>query len=146
MHFDRQTAQKLLRSELSTEETTAVLQEASLCEECAALLAEVTERESLIPIPWGFAESTLLSILPEPEPASEPRKSESLFLYAVKVVAAMCAALALIFSGFLNDAGKVSFDGVRDTASQMGQQLEDTFRNLSDRRYNQYLEEHNYGK
>ncbi len=144
MHFTEQTAQKLLRGELSADEKIAVLQEAALCEECAAILAKAVEGETLIPVPWGFAESTLLSVNLKSEPEMMPHKSESLFLYAVKVTAAMCAALALVFSGITNHTDKINFDGIKDKTSWVGQQLEDGLKTLSEKRYNNYLEEYGY--
>jgi len=82
----------LLRGALPPHEHEALLEHALACDDCAALLWQANDRLPAIPPPLGMEARTL-------ERARQKPRQESLRAYALRVIAAMAAALVLLFSG-----------------------------------------------
>jgi len=91
-HLTQSQLNSLLSGALPPEERAALLEHALACDECAALLWQANQALPAIAPPPGMAQRVL-------ERAHEKPRQESLRSYALRVVAAMAAALILLFSG-----------------------------------------------
>ena len=91
-HLTQSQLNSLLSGALPPEERAALLEHALACDECAALLWQANEALPVIAPPPGMEQRVL-------ERAHEKPRQESLRSYALRVVAAMAAALILLFSG-----------------------------------------------
>ena len=91
-HLTELQLHSLLEGALPLEEQTALLEHALACDDCAALLWRANETLPEIAPPSGFEARVL-------ERARVKPKQETLRSYALRVVAAMAAALILLFSG-----------------------------------------------
>ena len=91
-HLTNKELGPLLSGALPLEERTALLEHALSCEACAALLWQANESLPAVPPPPGM-EARIL------EAARVKPRQESLRSYALRVFAAMAAALVLLFSG-----------------------------------------------
>jgi anti-sigma factor RsiW len=88
----------LLCGTVTTERQMELLAHIAQCDVCAQALAAQTDLLAQTSPPAGFAERTLLRAHPvRPEKTAPPQ--ESLRSYSLRVIAALAAALALLFSG-----------------------------------------------
>ena len=91
-HLTQTQLHSLLSGASPSQESEALLEHALSCEDCAMLLWQANEALPAIAPPPGMEARTL-------ERAHEKPRQESLRSYALRVVAAMAAALILLFSG-----------------------------------------------
>jgi anti-sigma factor RsiW len=98
----------LLSGALPAQEREALLEHALACADCAQLLWQANEQLPAVSPPPGMERRVL-------ERAHEKPKQESLRSYSLRVLAAMAAALVLLFSGLFQrlarlDVPKLSRD------------------------------------
>jgi len=91
-HLTQNQVDCLLSGNLPDGERAAMLEHTLGCAECAALLWQANEALPVIAPPPGMEQRIL-------ERAQKPQRPESMRSYALRVVAAMAAALVLLFSG-----------------------------------------------
>jgi len=91
-HLTQSQRHSLLAGALPPAERAALLEHALACDECAALLWRTNAQLPAIAPPPGMERRTL-------ERARKGPRSESLRSYSLRVLAAMAAALILLFSG-----------------------------------------------
>jgi len=82
----------LLSGALPSQESEALLEHALACDGCAALLWQANEAMPAVAPPLGMEQRIL-------ERARKAPRPESLRSYSLRVLAAMAAALILLFSG-----------------------------------------------
>ena len=96
-HLTFEQIHSLLQGAAPPVERAALLEHVLECEDCAALLYERSaELPAAVP-PVGMEERILEAVRKAPE--RRERKPETLRSYALRVFAAMAAALILLFSG-----------------------------------------------
>ena len=91
-HLAQKQIDFLLAGGLPLEEHTALLEHALACAACAALLWQANAQLPAIAPPLGLQARVL-------ERAHEQPRQETLRSYSLRVIAAMAAALILLFSG-----------------------------------------------
>jgi hypothetical protein len=119
----------LKEGRLNEREALALSSHISCCSLCAGRLVSCFSEDELLKVPAGFNESTLALLKPEKE-----NKMQLLF-YSIKVAAAVCATLVLIFSGALNFIEKLN-EKIQDYGTK-GQHVADVvnegFKNFTDK-------------
>ena len=91
-HLTQTQLHSLLGGALPSRESEALLEHALACGDCAALLWQANEALPAIAPPLGMEQRIL-------ERAHQKPRQESLRAYSLRVLAAMAAALILLFSG-----------------------------------------------
>ncbi|MGE5614116.1 MAG: hypothetical protein ACM3XR_06890 [Bacillota bacterium] len=91
----------LREGRLNEKEALAASSHISCCSLCAERLVSGFSEDELLKVPAGFTENTLALLKPEKE------NKRYLLFYSIKVAAAVCATLVLIFSGVLNSIEKL---------------------------------------
>ena len=76
------------------------------CDECADRMACLTLDMAAVDPPAGMSEDILAAAAREN--TSEKRRQDNLLLYSVRVVAGICAALVMIFSGAFKHISKIN--------------------------------------
>lgn len=105
-HTEDEKLKLLLNGQLSADEAEMLMVHISECDECAERMACITlEMPTVVP-PEGLYEEVLAAAAREK--SSEKRKSENLLMYSIRVMAGLCAALAMLFSGVFENVMKLS--------------------------------------
>ena len=96
-HADDKKLTLLLRGGLSESEKAKGMEHIAECDECADRMACLTLDMAAVDPPAGMSEDILAAAAREN--TREKRRQDNLLLYSVRVVAGICAALVMIFSG-----------------------------------------------
>ena len=100
-HIDQEIMERFLNGHTTEEEKIEIFTHASSCEFCSERLMMLCEREQPMAMPRNLKESILMGtkrIIPR-----SPKKQ--FWFYSIKVCAAMCAALIILFT---SSAGETS--------------------------------------
>ena len=103
-HADDKKLTLLLRGGLSESEKAKVMEHIAECDECADRMACLTLDMAAIDPPAGMSEDILAAAAREN--TREKRRQDNLLMYSVRVVAGICAALVMIFSGAFKHISK----------------------------------------
>jgi len=112
-HIEHAELQQLLSGGLSPEQEIELLTMICECDHCAEILYDAAEKMPQISLPAESCSRTMKAA------GFERRKQnkESLFAYAFRVVASVCAALVLLFSGVFSDAAEFDVSGTLKSSS-----------------------------
>ena len=105
-HADDKKLTLLLRGGLSESEKAKVMEHIAECDECADRMACLTLDMAAIDPPAGMSEDILAAAAREN--TREKRRQDNLLMYSVRVVAGICAALVMIFSGAFKHISKIN--------------------------------------
>lgn len=100
-HIDPEIMERFLNGHITEEEKIEIFTHASSCEFCSEHLMMLCEKEQPMVMPRNLKESILMGtnrIIPK-----SPKKQ--FWFYSMKVCAAMCAALIILFA---SNAGEIS--------------------------------------
>lgn len=100
-HIDPEIMERFLNGHITEEEKIEIFTHASSCEFCSERLMMFCEKEQPMVMPRNLKESILMGtnrIIPK-----SPKKQ--FWFYSMKVCAAMCAALIILFA---SNAGEIS--------------------------------------
>ena len=110
-HADDKELTLLLRGGLSESEKAKVMEHIAECDECADRMACLTLDMAAVDPPAGMSEDNLL-------------------LYSVRVVAGICAALVMIFSGAFKHISKINdidMSKLNDKSRSISQSIDESF-------------------
>ena len=119
-HADDKRITLLLRGELSESEAAEVMEHIAKCDECADRMACLTLDMAAIDPPAGMSEDILAAAAKEK--TREKRRQDNLLMYSVRVVAGICAALVMIFSGAFRHITKIN-----DKSRSISQSIDESF-------------------
>ena len=105
-HADDKKLTLLLRGGLSESEKAKVMEHIAECDECADRMACLTLDMAAVDPPAGMSEDILAAAAREN--TREKRRQDNLLMYSVRVVAGICAALVMIFSGAFKHISKIN--------------------------------------
>ncbi len=105
-HADNEKLTLLLRGQLDEAEAAAVMEHIAQCDDCADRMACLTLDMATLDPPAGLSEEVLAAAAKEK--GREKRQQENLLLYSVRVVAGICAALVMLFSGAFKHITKLN--------------------------------------
>ncbi|MEY8763620.1 MULTISPECIES: hypothetical protein [Clostridium] len=132
-HIKNSSIEKLKNGNLKKTEINILSEHIESCEECAQKLSNSFEQKDFLKVPCGFEEEIEYKI------NRNHKKNKQLFFYSLKVSAAACMALVLVFSSALNfmaDTGvrKLEIKSPQFTAvNSMNVKLENFTNNIIDR-------------
>ncbi|MFA9465197.1 MAG: hypothetical protein ACERKN_13015 [Velocimicrobium sp.] len=99
IHINKKLLNQYHANELTTDETSQLLEHISHCTYCADLFAEsFSEYNRILPAPKNLKESILFQVSKNKEATTH----RQFFFYSLRVCTAMCGALFLLFSSFWN--------------------------------------------
>ena len=119
-HADDKRITLLLRGELSESEAAEVMEHIAKCDECADRMADLTLDMACVDPPAGINEDILAAAAKEN--TREKRRQDNLLMYSVRVVAGICAALVMIFSGAFRHITKIN-----DKSRSISQSIDESF-------------------
>ena len=119
-HADDKRITLLLRGELSESEAAEVMEHIAKCDECADRMADLTLDMACVDPPAGMNEDILAAAAKEN--TREKRRQDNLLMYSVRVVAGICAALVMIFSGAFRHITKIN-----DKSRSISQSIDESF-------------------
>ena len=114
-HADDKKLTLLLRGGLSESEKAKVMEHIAECDECADRMACLTQ--------------DILAAAAR-ENTREKRRQDNLLLYSVRVVAGICAALVMIFSGAFKHISKINdidMSKLNDKSRSISQSIDESF-------------------
>ena len=124
-HADDKRIMLLLRGELSESEAAEVMEHIAKCDECADRMA--LDMACVDP-PAGMSEEILAAAAKEK--TREKRRQDNLLMYSVRVVAGICAALVMIFSGAFRHITKINdidMSKINDKSRSISQSIDESF-------------------
>ena len=116
-HADDKKLTLLLRGGLSESEKAKVMEHIAECDEMTA-----------IDPPAGMSEDILAAAAREN--TREKRRQDNLLMYSVRVVAGICAALVMIFSGAFKHISKINdidMSKLNDKSRSISQSIDESF-------------------
>lgn len=119
-HADDKRITLLLRGELSESEAAEVMEHIAKCDECADRMADLTLDMACVDPPAGMSEDILAAAAREN--TREKRRQDNLLMYSVRVVAGICAALVMTFSGAFRHITKIN-----DKSRSISQSIDESF-------------------
>ena len=126
-HADDKKLTLLLRGGLSESEKAKVMEHIAKCDECADRMADLTLDRAIDP-PAGMSEDILAAAAREN--TREKRRQDNLLMYSVRVVAGICAALVMIFSGAFRHITKINdidMSKINDKSRSISQSIDESF-------------------
>ena len=126
-HADDKKLTLLLRGGLSESEKAKVMEHIAECDECADRMADLTLDMACDP-PAGMNEDILAAAAKEN--TREKRRQYNLLMYSVRVVAGICAALVMIFSGAFKHISKINdidMSKLNDKSRSISQSIDESF-------------------
>lgn len=126
-HADDKKLTLLLRGGLSESEKAKVMEHIAKCDECADRMADLTLDMAAIDPPAGMSEDILAAAR---ENTREKRRQDNLLMYSVRVVAGICAALVMIFSGAFRHITKINdidMSKINDKSRSISQSIDESF-------------------
>ena len=132
-HADDKRITLLLRGELSEREAAEVMEHIAKCDECADRMADLTLDMACVDMaaidpPAGMNEDILAAAAKEK--TREKRRQDNLLMYSVRVVAGICAALVMIFSGAFRHITKINdidMSKINDKSRSISQSIDESF-------------------
>lgn len=127
-HADDKRIMLLLRGGLSESEAAEVMEHIAKCDECADRMADLTLDMACVDPPSGMSEEILAAAAKEK--TREKRRQDNLLMYSVRVVAGICAALVMIFSGAFNHIMKINdidMSKINDRSRSISQTIDEGF-------------------
>lgn len=127
-HADDKKLTLLLRDGLSESEKAKVMEHIAECDECADRMACLTLDMTAIDPPAGMNEDILAAAAKEK--TREKRRQDNLPMYSVRVVAGICAALVMIFSGAFKHISKINdidMSKLNDKSRSISQSIDESF-------------------
>lgn len=127
-HADDERIELLLRGELSESEKAKVMEHIAKCDECADRMADLTLDMATVSPPAGMSEDILAAAAKEK--TREKRRQDNLLMYSVRVVAGICAALVMIFSGAFKRISKINeidMSKINDRSRSISQSIDEHF-------------------
>lgn len=127
-HADDKRIMLLLRGGLSESEAAEVMEHIAKCDECADRMADLTLDMACVDPPAGMSEEILAAAAKEK--TREKRRQDNLLMYSVRVVAGICAALVMIFSGAFNHIMKINdidMSKINDRSRSISQSIDEGF-------------------
>ncbi|MEE1428352.1 MAG: zf-HC2 domain-containing protein [Acutalibacteraceae bacterium] len=127
-HADDKRIMLLLRGELSESEAAEVMEHIAKCDECADRMADLTLDMACVDPPAGMNEDILAAAAKEN--TREKRRQDNLLMYSVRVVAGICAALVMIFSGAFRHITKINdidMSKINDKSRSISQSIDESF-------------------
>lgn len=128
-HIEKERMTDLLLGKVSLDEKLEMMSHIANCDECSLLLATLCENMEQLECPKGFKEE----VVAKTQAQIIPKKQENFSVYVIKTMAAMCAALILLFSGVFTKIDTDSFDSVKEKSAAMTEKLNSTFNSFSDK-------------
>ena len=126
-HADDKKLTLLLRGELSESEAAEVMEHIAKCDECADRMADLTLDMACVD-PAGMSEDILAAAAKEN--TREKRRQDNLLMYSVRVVAGICSALVMIFSGAFRHITKINdidMSKINDKSRSISQSIDESF-------------------
>ncbi len=135
-HADDLTLKLLLKGELGSTETAQLMQHIAECDGCADRFAELTLSMATLEPPSGLYEEVLAATAKEQ--SGQRKKQESLLMYSIRVIAGVCAAIVMLFSGLFEKITQVDFDmsKVSDAGRSISDGLNEGINNIADKLFN----------
>lgn len=127
-HADDKELTLLLRGGLSESEKAKVMEHIAECDECADRMACLTLDMAAVDPPAGINEDILAAAAKEN--TREKRRQDNLLMYSVRVVAGICAALVMIFSGAFRHITKINdidMSKINDKSRSISQSIDESF-------------------
>ena len=127
-HADDKRITLLLRGELSEREAAEVMEHRAKGDECADRMACLTLDMACVDPPAGMSEDILAAAAKEK--TREKRRQDNLLMYSVRVVAGICAALVMIFSGAFRHITKINdidMSKINDKSRSISQSIDESF-------------------
>ena len=124
-HADDKELTLLLRGGLSESEKAKVMEHIAECDECADRMACLTLDMAAVA---GMSDDILAAAAREN--TREKRRQDNLLLYSVRVVAGICAALVMIFSGAFKHISKINdidMSKLNDKSRSISQSIDESF-------------------
>ena len=128
-HADDKELTLLLRGGLSESEKAKVMEHIAECDECADRMACLTLDMAAVDPPAGMSEDILAAAR---ENTREKRRQDNLLMYSVRVVAGICAALVMIFSGAFRHITKINdidMSKINDKSRSISQSIDESSTN-----------------
>ena len=129
-HLTQKQLHSLLGAALPPRERAALLEHVLACEGCAAALYRANAELPAVAPPKGM-ERRILSAARE-RPSHEKPRQESLRAYSLRVLAAMAAALVLLFTGTFQKLAELDLPGISQSIrTQITQFIDSTKEGLT---------------
>ena len=143
-HADDLKLNLLLRGELNADESAQLMQHLAVCDECSEHFADLTLSMATVEPPEGMYEEVLAAAAKEK--SAEQKKKESLLLYSVRVIAGICAAIVMLFSGLFEKITEldINMSKVSDAGQSISDGLSEGLNNIADKLFNR--EDNNDGQ
>ena len=135
-HADELKLKMLLTGELDSSQSTALMQHIAECEECSERFADLTLSIATVSPPEGLYEEVLAAAAKEH--TAQQKKQESLLMYSIRVIAGICAAIVMLFSGLFEKITQIDFDisKVSDAGRSISDGLNEGINNIADKLFN----------
>ncbi|MBQ2775665.1 MAG: hypothetical protein IJF40_07260 [Clostridia bacterium] len=135
-HADDLKLKLLLKGELDSIQSAELMQHISECDECAEHFSDLTLSMATIEPPSGLYEEVLAAAAKEQ--STQQKKQESLLMYSIRVIAGICAAIVMLFSGLFEKITKMDFDmsKVSDAGRSISDGLNEGINNIADKLFN----------
>jgi hypothetical protein len=136
-HVTKEMLDAFHKNQLSDDDYMQVLEHTAKCTYCASLFAASFDQDRIIKAPPGLKESILTKAnkrtIPSPSLPWKNSKRRQMFIYSLKVCAAMCGALLIMISSMRIDLQEVNFDQQSKTTEfHFWDDLNDSMKSFSD--------------
>ena len=131
-HLSDDEMQKILSGEINAEESEIMLNHIANCEICSQRFAECTLNRAALTPPEGIYEEVLNAAAKEK--SDRRKKAEILFLYSMRVVTGVCAAIVLMYTGMFDRIVDFDYDmtKINDASYSISEHLHDNLNKFSD--------------
>ena len=131
-HINDNEMQKLLSGDIDFDESQKLLGHISNCEICSQRFSDCTLSMTAITPPEGIYEEVLNAAVKEK--SDRCKKAEILFLYSMRVVTGVCAAIVLMYTGMFERIVDYDYDmtKINDASYSISEHLHDNLNKFSD--------------
>lgn len=126
----------LLKGKLNSKISKKILSHIASCDVCSQRLAELTLQMATLTPPKGMYEEVLNASAKEK--SRKKQKDETFTLYCVRVIAGICAAIVLTYSGFFKKLADIDLDmtKVNNASCSISERLYKNLNDFSDTLFN----------
>lgn len=131
-HLNDSQINRLISGQIAPDEKQELLEHIGSCDICSEKLADSTLCACVLIPPEGMYEQVLSAAAKEK--SDRRKKSEILFLYSMRVIAGVCAAIVLMYTGMFEKIVNFNYDmtKVNDVSYSISEHLQNNLNKFSD--------------
>lgn len=131
-HLSDDEMKNILSGKTNPDESKFMLEHIASCDLCSQRFADCSLNMAALTPPEGIYEEVLNAAAKEK--SDRRKKAEVLFLYSMRVVTGVCAAIVLIYTGMFEKIVDYDFDmtKINDASYSISEHLHDNLNKFSD--------------